>query len=339
MRGSPHHHHHHGSAKNVVLDHDGNLDDFVAMVLLASNTEKVRLIGALCTDADCFVENGFNVTGKIMCLMHNNMNLPLFPIGKSAATAVNPFPKEWRCLAKNMDDMPILNIPENVELWDKIKAENEKYEGQQLLADLVMNSEEKVTICVTGPLSNVAWCIDKYGEKFTSKVEECVIMGGAVDVRGNVFLPSTDGTAEWNIYWDPASAKTVFGCPGLRRIMFSLDSTNTVPVRSPYVQRFGEQTNFLLSILVGTMWAMCTHCELLRDGDGYYAADALTAAYVVDQKVANVDPVPIDVVVDKQPNEGATVRTDAENYPLTFVARNPEAEFFLDMLLRSARAC
>ncbi|ORC93406.1 putative inosine-adenosine-guanosine-nucleoside hydrolase [Trypanosoma theileri] len=324
--------------KSVILDHDGGHDDIVALTLLLAHPEKANVIGCIVTDADCFATDAFNVTGKIMSLFHKHKNVPLFPIGKSSFKGVNPFPKEWRCHAKNMDDLPCLNIPEYSQFWDKVKVQNENLVGEQLLADLVMNSPDKVTICATGPLSNVAWCIEKYGERFTDKVEECVIMGGAVDVGGNVFQPGTDGTAEWNIYWDPAAAKVVLRCPKMRNILFSLDSTNDVPVHSGIVQRFGAQNSFILSQFVGSAWAMCTHYELLRPGDGYFAWDVLTAAFTLDNSLAQLEEIALDVETEKNGNEGRTFRlTDGKEGPRTFVAKNVKAELFYEMVLSSAR--
>ncbi|KEG13742.1 putative inosine-adenosine-guanosine-nucleoside hydrolase [Trypanosoma grayi] len=324
--------------KAVILDHDGGHDDMVALSLLLTNPEKVRLIGCICTDADCLVEDAFNVTGKLMCLIHNHTNVPLFPIGKSSFKGVNPFPSLWRCHSKNMDDMPSLNIPAQTALWDKVKPENENFVGEELLADLVMNSKEKVTICVTGPLSNVAWCIEKYGERFTDNVEECVIMGGAVDVGGNVFESNTDGTAEWNIYWDPPAAKKVLGCPHMRNILFSLDSTNHVPINSSVVQRFGAQNEFLLSQFVGAAWAMCTHYEIIRPGDGYFAWDVLTAAYTLDSSLAEVEPIALEVEADKTESEGRTYRSSQAGH-CTYVANKVKQDVFYEMVLSSMRAC
>ncbi|ESL06543.1 inosine-adenosine-guanosine-nucleoside hydrolase [Trypanosoma rangeli SC58] len=324
--------------RSVILDQDGGHDDLVALTLLLAHPEKVRLIGCICTDADCFVNDAYNVAGKLMSLVHRRTNVPLFSIGKSSFHGVNPFPKLWRCHAKNMNDFPCLNIPENVALWDKLKVDNEKFVGEQLLADLVMNSENKVTICVTGPLSNVAWCIEKYGKQFTDKVEECVIMGGAVDVGGNVFESTTDGTAEWNIYWDPPAAKVVLECPHMRNVLFSLDSTNHVPVNSSFVQRFGLQNDYLLSQFVGSAWATCTHYELLREGDGYYAWDVLTAAYVLDHTLANLEPVALNVETNKTKSEGRTFRSTQAG-PCTYVARNIKVDVFYDMVLSSMRYC
>ncbi|RNF08056.1 inosine-adenosine-guanosine-nucleoside hydrolase [Trypanosoma conorhini] len=323
---------------SVILDHDGGHDDLLALALLLAHPEKVRLIGCICTDADCFVDDAFSVTGKVMSLVHTRAKVPLFPIGVSSFRGVNPFPSLWRSHAKNMDDLPCLNLPEHVALWDKVKAENRKLVGEQLLADLVMNSPEKVTICVTGPLSNVAWCIEKYGSKFTDKVKECVIMGGAVDVGGNVFESTSDGTAEWNIYWDPPAAKVVLACPHMRSVLFSLDSTNHVPVTSSLVQRFGSQNECLLSQFAGSAWAMCTHYELIRPGDGYYAWDVLTAAYVLDHNLAEVEPIALEVETNKTKSEGRTFRS-TQGGPCTYVAKHVKADMFYDMVLSSMRCC
>ncbi|EPY29027.1 purine nucleosidase, partial [Angomonas deanei] len=291
----------------VILDHDGGHDDLVALCLLLAHPTQVRVIGSVVTDADCFVEHGFSITGKLMTLMHAEEGLPLFPIGKSSLGGVNPFPSDWRWSAKNMEDLPCVNMPKHSALWESLYEANNRLRGEELLADLVLKSDRKVTICVTGPLSNVAWCVEKYGESFTTKVEECIIMGGAVSVGGNVFIDGrTDGTAEWNIFWDPPAAKTVFDCTSLKKVMFTLDSTNHVPVTSSVVRQFGAQNEFLLSQFVGSAWASCTHHELMRPGDGYFAWDVLTAAYAVERSIADFYQEALDVVTEGD-SEGRTV--------------------------------
>lgn len=328
--------------KPVILDHDGGHDDLVALALLLGNPELVKVIGCVVTDADCFVEHAFNVSGKVMAMMHAEEETELFPVAKTSFKGVNPFPSEWRWSAKNMEDLPCVNVPEHLAVWEDVRAQNDALVGEEVMAQLVMASPEKVTICVTGPLSCVALCIEKYGEAFCKNVEECIIMGGAVDVRGNVFIDGrTDGTGEWNIFWDPPAAKTVLGCPHMKTILFSLDSTNSVPVSSPVVQRFGAQNRFLLSQFVGSAWASCTHHELVRPGDGYYAWDVLTAAYAIEHGMAELEAVPLEVIVDANaPNEGQTRRA-AAGVPAgnTFVARNTNADLFYNMVFDSVRRC
>lgn len=321
----------------VFLDHDGGHDDLVALALLLGNADKVKVIGCTVTDADCYKEHAFNVSGKLMTLMHLEEGTSQFPIGITSFSGVNPFPSEWRWSAKNMEDLPCVNLPKHEALWSALKEENRKYVGEELLAQTVMNSSEKVTVCVTGPLSAVAWCIEKYEERFTSNVEACVIMGGAVDVKGNVFETGKNGSAEWNIYWDPLSAQTVFSCPSLKKVVFSLDSTNAVPVTSNVVRKFGAQNSFLLSQFVGSAWASCTHFELIRPDDCYYAWDVLTAAYVVDPLLASVELLDLEVVIAKDAEEeGRTVKTERANNNLQLV-RSIDRDRFYELVYASMR--
>lgn len=318
--------------KPVILDHDGGHDDFVALALLLANPEKVKVIGCTVTDADCYVDYAFNVCGKLMSMLHCTERTELFPIGRCSFKGVNPFPSDWRWSATNVNDLPCINIPEHVALWEKLEDENKKLVGEQLMADLVINSKEKVTICVTGPLSCVAWCINKYGKKFTDNVEQCSIMGGAVDVKGNVFVNGKNGTAEWNIYWDPFAAKTVLEEPSFETILFSLDATNHVPVNSAVVRPFGMTNKYLLSQFVGSVWSACTHVELMRPGDGYYAWDVLTAAYAINQEIADLQSVDLDVTVENtSESEGRTARSTKNSLGRLKMATNTNAQKFYSM--------
>ena len=73
-----------------------------------------------------------------------------------------------------MDDMPVLNQPYILDRMNQYAESRNRIvgqlNGQELLAQLVMNASEPVTIVITGPLSNVGYAIEKYGEKFSSKV-------------------------------------------------------------------------------------------------------------------------------------------------------------------------
>jgi purine nucleosidase len=75
-----------------------------------------------------------------------------------------------------------------------------------------------VTLCATGPLTNVALALRKE-PRLAGHLEGIVLMGGAVDL-GNV-TPA----AEFNIYVDPHAADIVFGC-GAPVTMFGLDVTH-----------------------------------------------------------------------------------------------------------------
>lgn len=322
----------------VILDHDGGVDDLVALALLLTQPENVRVVGCVVTDADCYVDHAHSVSGKLASMMYHKSGKSFqpFPIAKSSLKGIHPFPHDWRVDAKKMDDLPCLNVPQYAKAW-KEDFLSEKL-GEELLAELVMNSTQLVSICVTGPLSNVAHCIEKYGKKFTDNVKEVVIMGGAVDVGGNVFVDGCDKSAEWNIYWDAKSAKTVLESPLLegKNKLFSLDATNHVPVTSEYVQTFGSILPNLLANFIGSSWAQCTHLSLLGAGHEYYAWDVLTAAYIIDNSLASLQRVAIEVVAEVgSPSEGQTKRSEQGTNVL--VATNIDSSKFYKMVFHAAQ--
>ena len=315
--------------KRVLLDHDGAVDDLVALALLAVRIDIVDIIGCVVTDADCFIEEGFQVSGKLLSMLKSNA-----PVGRSSLQGKHPFPDAWRRDSIHMNDFPSLNTKETLAHWEANRRHAVDVSGEQLMADLVMQSPQPITLCVTGPLSNVAWCVAKYGDAFTKNVESVVIMGGAVDVKGNVHLPTTDGSAEWNIYWDAPSADVVFRCANLKKILFSLDSTNSVPVTSSFVQRFGAQNDFLLSQFVGSAWAMCTQSA---STGAYFAWDALTASYILTASIVGcLVPRKLVVVTGDVPSEGRTMES-VEKGAVVYVAGNVDVNSFYSLMLFCCR--
>ena len=85
-----------------------------------------------------------------------------------------------------------------------------------------------VTLCPTGPLTNIAMALLKEPEA-ASRVKEIVLMGGAIGL-GNV-TPA----AEFNIYVDPHAARVVFES-GVPLTMLGLDVTHQALVNRPRLE-------------------------------------------------------------------------------------------------------
>jgi len=336
----------------VILDHDGGVDDLVALALLLASVDDVRVIGCVVLDADCYMKDAYSVSGKLAALMRRKdpaKRVSPFPIAMSSLGGVHPFPHEWRVDARKMDDLPCMNIPKFSKDWESEFGGRDGEPGEELLARLVMDQKGStpVTICVTGPLTNIAFALKKYGSAFAENVEKIVIMGGAVDVKGNVFVEGTDHSAEWNIYWDAPSAKEVLESPLLadKCVLFSLDATNHVPVHSAYVQTFGSLygDGYALADFIGSSWAQCTHLELLGGGAMYYAWDVLTAAFAVDPTIAKLERVAVRVHAERDSkSEGRTERvscgagTETQS-SFVWLARDVNVEKFYNMVRDAAK--
>lgn len=81
----------------------------------------------------------------------------------------------------------------------------------------------EITLCAVGPLTNVALAIKKDPD-FISNLTQLVIMGGALDVSGNV-----GPYAEANFWNDPHAADSVVNAPGAGKIVIvGLDVTSKI---------------------------------------------------------------------------------------------------------------
>ena len=330
--------------RHVVLDHDGGVDDFVALALLAASAD-VHLLGCVVTDADCFVEPAAEVSAKLLATLRQDTHCTLshvVAVATSTLEAVHPFPTEWRRLAYNIRDFPVLNT-KNADDWKEHLVTDTT--GQEYLAKLVMDSAEPVTIISTGPLSNVAYAISKYGAKFAGNVKELVVMGGALDVKGNVhvdgddrFARGSDNTQEFNFYWDAGAVKTVVQCPELegKRVFFGLDATNCVPITSSFVQRFGKQDT-VLSQFVGCAYAMTTHW-MHAYARTYFAWDVLTVAWWLNPTVAeDVRDIAVHVEARVGHASEGRARRVAEGEEADGCVRfafAPDASLFYDTVLK-----
>ena len=62
----------------------------------------------------------------------------------------------------------------------------------------------------------------------SAKINPLVVMAGTFGV-GNIAEPEQDGTAEWNVFWDPQAFKIVFDSD-IKIQMVGLEKTHEVPL-------------------------------------------------------------------------------------------------------------
>lgn len=245
------------------MDHDGGVDDYLATMLLMT-MDNVELLGVVVTPADCYIQPAVGATRKILDLMGGDH----ISVAESKVRGINPFPYLYRRDSFVVDHLPILNQR------DTINTPLFPESGENLMIQVLRKAPEPVTLMVTGPLTTVAAALDKAPD-IEGKITKLVWMGGALNVPGNVekiWEPGQDGSAEWNVYWDPISAAMVWQT-GIEIIMCPLDITNTVPVTSEFVQKLGRQRQYPISDLAG-------QCYALVISQDYYAWDVLATAYL-----------------------------------------------------------
>jgi len=90
-----------------------------------------------------------------------------------------------------------------------------------LIKTLVNAATESITLCLLGPMTNLAAALVQE-PNMRRGIKEVVLMGGGHHIRGNV-----TPTAEFNVYADPEAAKIVFGS-GIPLVVLPLDVTHQV---------------------------------------------------------------------------------------------------------------
>jgi purine nucleosidase len=251
------------SKKRVIFDHDGAIDDFLALILLLTMPE-IELLGIVVTPADCYIQAALSVTLKILNLLGRRD----IAVSESTVRGINAFPPTYRQDCLIIDNFPILNERETIGTSLVQEA------GPEFLVNTLIAPPTPVTLMVTGPLTTVAAAL-AIKPKITDKIDEIVWMGGALNVLGNVekvYAPEHDGSAEWNAYWDPLAVARVWQT-NIPLVICPLDITNTVPVTSEFIRTLSKQRCYALSDLAGL-------CYSLAIPQNYYCWDVLATAYL-----------------------------------------------------------
>lgn len=275
----------------VVFDHDGGTpDDFVALAMLAK-MPNIDLRGVVVSPGVSFSEPAVSVTRKVLDLAGRTD----VPVANSISRGINPFPTVWRKGVYVTDALPILNQHD-------VRTPLSSETGAQFLIRLVKASQQPMTILATGPLTTVADAL-KLDPSIAGKIARIVWMGGALRVPGNVSRadePSHDGSAEWNVYFDPVSAAEVWKTK-IPIVLCPLDTTNHVPVAREILRRLAAERSHPLADFAGQIIA-----QSFAGGDEIYFWDALAAAWV--GKPDLFKPIEWEVsVIAEGPSQGRTI--------------------------------
>lgn len=158
--------------------------------------------------------------------------------------------------------------------------------------EVIMNSNEKITIIAIGPLTNVALLIKAFPE-VKDKIEQIVMMGGATH-RGN-----KEVMAEYNIAVDPHSAKIVFNS-GIKMALLTLEIGNSAKISESEMKTVDSaEGQFCYKLLVDYKGAKVNT----------YAAiyDATAVAYLVKPEMFETKKLFADVEINGYYTNGTTV--------------------------------
>ncbi|KGI40905.1 ribonucleoside hydrolase RihC [Clostridium tetani] len=270
----------------IILDTDPGIDDAVAIVAaLFSPKIQVELITTVSgnVDVDKTTENAL----KILEFLNKDV-----PIAKGAR----------KPLMRELDDASDIHGDSGLDGYNfgKITRKTDEKPAIDKMREVIINSEEKITLVAIGPLTNIALLLSSYPE-VKDKIDKLVIMGGSAS-RGN-----KTPAAEFNIYVDPESANIVFKS-GINIVMCGLDITNNAIFKE-------EDINYIKN-LNKTGYMLYSLFKCYRSGSfkkGLRMHDLCAIAYLDKPEIFKAVSAKVDIETKGEHTLGATV-VDFDNY-------------------------
>ena len=301
----------------LLFDHDGGVDDLLSLMLVLSMPH-IELKGISITPADCIGDYAEESTKKILQLF-SKVNVP---VARGQYHGINAFPMDWRAGPMVVNALPMMI---NVE----VSQPESPLSSVDLLAQQLQAAESPIAVLMTGPCSNLVRTLQRYPE-LAPQVKEVIWMGGAIDTTGNVVTYNHNGTAEWNVYWDPIASRDLFDLQ-IPITLFPLDVTNAVPVNYGFLKDLAKLADFDAAHLAGQFWATTLNTIPAYEYT-YYMWDVLATSYLGIPEAFQFEEISLTVAT-QPPKAGQTLRLEKGDQKVK-VAMKVDKERFYQYLLQ-----
>ena len=289
------------NAQPVIIDTDMAPDDWLAILYLLQRSDvdvkAITISGTGEAHCDPGVRNAMDLV-----MLAGRPEIPVACGRETPLQGANTFPKEWR---KSVDEMLGLVLLENPNPSANTTA-------VALLTNTARLSSTPIKLLAIGPLTNVAEALES-DPAFAQNLHSLTIMGGAVEVSGNVGASSDikNEVAEWNIYIDPHAAAIVFNS-GVPITLVPLDATDFVTVTTDFYQR--QMKERLTPSAEFVYRVFMKKDPWIRVGE-FHFWDPLAAAILTDESQASYQELSLKVIEEEGPASGQTL-VSAEGQPV-----------------------
>ena len=272
----------------IIIDTDPGTDDAVAILIALAHFTDEEILGITTVAGNVGVKVGTTNALRILEQAGRN-NIKVFE-GESAPLKRELLTAEWVHGTDGLGGVPF-PAPSKTE---------EDQDAVTFLKDTISNSEEKVTLCVLGPMTNIGKAILEMPE-IVKNIDQIIFMGGSA-TGGN-----TTPAAEFNILVDPDATHIVLHS-GVKLVMMGLDVTHQAISTSNRIKNISDTKTKTSELLVGLM-SRLANLEIVKKKfpDGTPVHDAFVTAYLVDNSLTKGDFVNVEVETLSDLTLGQTV--------------------------------
>lgn len=268
----------------VIIDCDPGLDDVIALIMGFSH-EKLDIKAITVVAGNQTLKKVGDNALKVLSYLGANVPVALgseFPLVKTGITAAE---------VHGDDGIGGVLLPESSLTLSSLH-------GVELIKGVLEQSEEKVTIIATGPLTNIGLFLRTY-PGLKNKIEKISLMGGSVGF-GNV-TPA----AEFNIFIDPEAADIVFKS-GLPITMVGLNATQGAIFTMDDIDRIKSQGG-KVALLVSQMLENLTKYHSLDGFNGCYLHDPAAVCAITNPEILETEFFHVDIELKGEYTSGMTV--------------------------------
>lgn len=269
----------------LILDCDPGHDDALAMILAAHNPS-LQLLGITTVSGNGGIAKVTLNARRVATLAGINV-----PIAEGAGKAILGAIEEAH-------DIHGESALDGAEL-PQPKIELSTLHAVDLIAKLLAEHPEPVTLVATGPLTNIALFLKMYPQ-LKAQISEIVFMGGSAS-RGN-----RTPYAEFNIWMDPEAADVVLRS-GLPLTMCGLDVTHQALVTKPIFAQLEEMQSELSKTIIGLLKFFAKTYDEVFEMPDPPLHDPVAIALLIDRSVVKSRFVNVQVELSGPLTRGATV--------------------------------
>ncbi len=274
--------------RKIIIDTDPGQDDAVAILLaLASSELEVLGITAVAGNVPLALTQK---NARIICELAGRPDIKVF------AGAERPLVREL-VTAEYVHGKTGLNGPK----WPEPKMPLQDGHAVRFIIDTLRDHDKgSVTLCVLGPLTNIALALVQAPD-IASRIQEIILMGGGFFEGGN-----TTPAAEFNIYVDPHAAKTVFTA-GIPLVIMPLDVTHKALTTAKRIAAFRGIGNAAGKATAEMMAFFERFDEEKYGTDGGPLHDPNVIAYLLEPDIYKGRKVNVEVETGSELTMGMTV--------------------------------
>ena len=288
----------------IIIDTDPGIDDAVAIGVALHHEElEVKLISTVAGNVD--VDKTTNNALKLVQFFDK-----FTPVARGAS----------KPLCTEYEDSSRIHGESGMDGYEfpEAKATIHQEHAVNAIRQLLMNSEEKVTLVPIGPLTNIALLLSLYPECYF-RIERIVLMGASANGANH------PPTAEFNIFAAPEVAKFVFSS-GLDVTMVGLDVTSKATLTPDNVIAIRDQNE-----TGKMMYSLFQHYRGGSLKTGLKMHDLCAIAYLVKPELFTTKKCFVDVETAGAYTRGTTIVDQKNRYqqpPNTTVCLDIDVEAF-----------